>query len=70
MERPIWSVVSDLTSGQQFRLQRSKFIKVNHQFLAQVFMCNNFWTTKSRATILLPLCSSRPDISNDAQFDL
>ena len=37
MKRPMWDVVSDLTSGQRFKLQRSKFTEVKHPFLAQMF---------------------------------
>ena len=37
MKRPIWYWVLDLTSGKRFRLQRSKFTEVKHQFLAQMF---------------------------------
>ena len=70
MKRPIWVVVSDLTSGQRFRLHRSKFTEVKHQFLAQMFFFNNFWPIGSTASMLLPLCSSRRDKSNDTQFDL
>ena len=33
----MWSMISGLTSGQMFRLQKSKFIEVEHQFLPQSF---------------------------------
>ena len=67
---PIWSVVSDLTSAQWFRLQRSKFSKVKHQFLGQMFFFNNFWSIGSRASILPQLCSSHQDESNGTQVDI
>ena len=45
MKRPISDLkcVSDLTSGQRLRLQRSKLTEVNHQFLAQ---CLSLITSK------------------------